>query len=908
MACLNWLRADDADASGANYTEGKLMRSMLFMIPLFGMVAGCYVVPPEGKVPAPDESTPSMRPVPLPDEWASQEAPAIEPDPLAPQISAISEITMPGETLAITGADLKGATLRIWAGDDLVEVEPLIALDDRMTAVVPESFPVSTMLVWPVRDGRHGTPVRVNGATAWWRWPERIPAQQNDVHLYVMGKNLHVGEGQPRVYLEGGEVSEWLVPLEVNPYQLRVVLPPLAAGDYTLRAHNGRGGVYGLSEPLPFTVFPEKERSGGGEVDVTTFGAVPDNGQDDHAAITAAIEAVAGQGGGTVYFPEGTYTLHAPLEIAADHIQLRGAGMGDYTAGAESPHGRFTLLTYADPDKIPPMLIRVNGRHVTIEDMTLVNGHDGRDQHVIGVYQPDATLRALRIIMFDRRDWGYAEPGPPLNRSATRRPPPYARGRIDTGALMIDTEGRADVRFTDSEVHAAGPGLQIGRFSGWHTSVSQPAAESVWVERVAFRGYYAGEPSGESDSAASGRATGVVIYSGRRVAVQHCSFAGADRSRARTMGRTVLVFNTSSHQLYFAHNDSRDVGPHPSAIGMNENQGEQYLIHYRYPHGGLFDVTSADHRKVNITTANIKSFEEQPPDAALIQALRGRNWDLSRPHFHFDPRGGQVLKEVGTHRSWILFVAAGRGVGQFREITRAEPVQDGYQFTLARPWRVPPDAGSRVVLMPAYRHVVLYKNFVDTGTLIETHKTHGVCFWFDAFDNVVDGNTFRNLTSGIVFNSRFRAPTGWNTTRNNLIEHVAGYPGDTSETAAGYVDHFRVTIQWPAAEDRVWYQVGNVARGNTIRHAEVGAYLHTRYTGLVGARKPPVEPHPDGGVVLSVIERNTFEEVEQGIVLSSPVNTAVIRQNHISLSAGAAYPSVRKQDDAATIIHSVVED
>jgi hypothetical protein len=414
------------------------------------------------------------------------------------------------------------------------------------------------------------------------------------------------------------------------------------------------------------------------------------------------------------------------------------------------------------------------------------------------------------------------------------------------------------------------------------------------VRNVDFRGHYAGEPDGTSNPGASGRATGVVVYTGREIGVENSTFRGVDRQNRRIMGRTVLVFNSSSRDLYFAGNESINTGPHPSAIGMSDNQGEQYLIHYRYPYGGIFDVLSSELKQLTVNTANIEPFP-----ATRDRSMR---WDMRMPHFHFNSQGSRVLDEVREDGNWILFVSAGKGAGQFREIKDFERKSGSVTFSLSEPWRVIPDVSSRVNLMPAYRRVVIYDNFVDTGELIETHKTHGVTFWFDSFNNVVEGNTFRNLTSGIIFNSRFRGPTGWNTTRDNVVENIFGYPGDTSEKAAGYVDHTRLVVQWPEARDRVWYQVGNVARNNTIRNAEVGAYLHTRYTGLVRQKPEPVA-HPDGGIVLSVLEYNTLENVIEGIVLSAPVNAAVVRGNQIN-SQQLSVPPIHSQDPLELLIDS----
>jgi hypothetical protein len=829
------------------------------------------------------------------------------PAPEAPALSALSEITLPGETLAITGHNLANASLRIWAEGMVTEVTPLSALSDRMTALVPADLPHSTMLVWPVRGDLVGTPLRVNAAAAWWAWPERVIASAPAQRLKLMGKNLTLENATPRLYLQSSSFSGFLDITETGPYQLEALIPSLPPGPFRIWAHNGTGGVHGWSEPLLLEAVDERPHHDRFRVDVTTHGAIPDDGKDDHAALSAAIAEVARRGGGTVYLPPGTYTLSRPLEISSDHIRLLGAGLGTYTPGAETAEGVHTRLAYAGPEQIPDALLVLRGRHLAVENMMIVSGHDGQGRSALVVRRPDVLLRQLRVVFLDRRDWGYPQAGPPSAPGLPRRSPPYARGMVDTGAITIDTEGRANILVIDCEVHAAGPGIQIGRFSGWDTSVSQPPSQSVWIERTTFRGYYAGEPDGRTNSGSSGRATGLVIYSGQRIAMRNSDLGSAARQNARVMGRTVLAFNSSIRDLYFAQNRSVNIGPHPSALGMDVNQGEQYLIHYRYPHGGLFNLTAATADSATISLTGIEPFTPENNPTTPQQARRGRNWDRSRPHFHVDTRGGQVLDEVSDGQgNWLLFVASGKGVGQFREIDTVHPAPGGHRFTLTAPWQVAPDTTSRVVLMPAYRRVVIYDNFVDTGEHVLTHKTHGVCLWFDNFENIVDGNTFRNLTSGVVVNSRYRAATGWNTVRNNLIENIAGHTGDTSEKPAGLVDHFRLTLRWPNPEDRVWYQVGNVTRGNTVRDATVGAYLHTRYTGYVGSRKPETVEHPEGGIVLSIVENNRFENVAEGVVLSSPVNTSVIRANTIGLSTPGG-ELVRNQDSAADVIHTVIE-
>ncbi len=68
--------------------------------------------------------------------------------------------------------------------------------------------------------------------------------------------------------------------------------------------------------------------------DVTLYGAVPDDGRPDRAAIQAAIDAAEKAGGGVVLFPAGRFDLadqdplFEVLHVKASNIVMRGAGAG----------------------------------------------------------------------------------------------------------------------------------------------------------------------------------------------------------------------------------------------------------------------------------------------------------------------------------------------------------------------------------------------------------------------------------------------------------------------------------------------------------------------------------------------------------------------------------------------------
>ena len=68
--------------------------------------------------------------------------------------------------------------------------------------------------------------------------------------------------------------------------------------------------------------------------DVTLYGAIPDDGRPDRAAIQAAIDAAERAGGGVVLFPAGRFhladqdPLFEVLHVKTSNVVLRGAGAG----------------------------------------------------------------------------------------------------------------------------------------------------------------------------------------------------------------------------------------------------------------------------------------------------------------------------------------------------------------------------------------------------------------------------------------------------------------------------------------------------------------------------------------------------------------------------------------------------
>lgn len=812
------------------------------------------------------------------------------PSANAPAISAISEVTFPNETLVITGDKLDGAQLRVWSEGRLEQLAPLRAAANRMEAVVPKDWPLSTMLLWPVRGDEAGLPIRVNGATLWWAWPARLTQQQTAAPsgARLMGKNLKLASAEPRAYLRGPNTATWLTVTSAHAYQLAVQLPAgLAPGAYQLFAHNGTAGAYGWSGPARLEVVPTPAQAKPASFDVDRFGAKPDDGQDDAAAIQQAVDTAVKAGGAAVRFSPGTYHLARTIvlpDAPGTGIQLVGAGMGACDTKTQTVTGSGTRLQYLAAGPSPKCLVQVGNRASSLRDLALVGAHEGmlraihqRDpprQVVVSVTAHDVTIERVLMVMLDLRP-----KLPPAERKDLQ---------IYDPALHLIAPGTANIVVRACEFHSAGAGIEIGSIQRGHgdDGFPEPSTDYVCIEKCVFRGYSPGfykEPTHPASYSCMGIFNeGVQVPNSKYSIVQGCDFAGADRRGGKMMGRSICVYNTSIRDLYLADNASRDVGMVCPREDLAVNQGEQILFHFMYPHGGYFDALDAG------------------PAAVAVNPADPRNaGKLTSPHMSFDRVGSRVLEEVGTNDHWIVFVSAGKGVGQHRVVVGTDRARERVVLKLDRPWRVVPDRTSRVTLTTANRQNIIFRNTIDAGFIDPRSKSSGVLFWFNAFDNVVAGCTLRNLGYGVGFNAGFRNPCCWNLVRDNVMEKMGGMAVESVEPAF-YFDSSRTAggpagpLYQPGSDVAGWYSVGNVARSNRGQDSPAAVFVHA-LTSDEGSRLLPVQE--EAGVLMPVVENNRFTGVKRGIVVNRGAVWPVIRGNVVETLDPAA-PAVFDQSQA----------
>jgi Right handed beta helix region len=104
-------------------------------------------------------------------------------------------------------------------------------------------------------------------------------------------------------------VNDLIAQLQNLPKWVSVAIE-LPANSLPARSQRHRGAVR-LQQPAAETlpILPTRPKIAKLSWSVNRFGAVPNDGIDDTAAIQTAIDTIAGQGGGSIMFPPGTYNV-----------------------------------------------------------------------------------------------------------------------------------------------------------------------------------------------------------------------------------------------------------------------------------------------------------------------------------------------------------------------------------------------------------------------------------------------------------------------------------------------------------------------------------------------------------------------------------------------------------------------
>jgi hypothetical protein len=136
-------------------------------------------------------------------------------------------------------------------------------------------------------------------------------------------------------------------------------------------------------------------RTGAATVDVTQFGAVPNDQTDDAHGIQRAInESTAGD---TIFFPPGTYLLSSGLVFRSDRkyvgkdAVLKRNDLGDFTAHTENDHGANIVidgLTFDTAGFAFTGSGKIKARNIRIENCSFTNITQKKYPYDTAIYIP----------------------------------------------------------------------------------------------------------------------------------------------------------------------------------------------------------------------------------------------------------------------------------------------------------------------------------------------------------------------------------------------------------------------------------------------------------------------------------------------------------------------------------------
>ena len=818
-------------------------------------------------------------------------------DENAPVISAITDLTYPNETLGITGDNLTGASLLIWSEGEIAQVKPLRSDNSKMQAVVPANMPKSMMIVWPKNQNGIGNPVKVNAPIVWWTNCKQLFSNVAEQEIRFFGKSLCIEGKAPIVVMELPDGScKQLEVVDANPYQIKAkVNAELENGTYcNFYVHNATGGNYGWSNPFVAEVIENKVLSQEElpVISVDDFGAVADDALDDIIAIEKAIAAAAELGGAVIKFGAGEYNISRSIRIPDSFpkgLYFKGVGMGEYDFGCslkstEYEHrglsGKYTSIRFLDPENVPENVLRILGENVYISDMTLF-GTDGHSEGytmangcTVAIKANNVTLKKLRIIKVDLRDF-----------TTTEEARLMCSNNVDVAVSC------KNISILDCEFHTKASAIWMNHYEyeGNLQHVlfrDKRRVENVRIENCDFYGYTSPytHPSGRRPMADEGEVSrGITATNCDGVVVENCRFQGFDQGNACVLTRCMYLPITDKH-LYIANNTARNVGSVPST-GYDGNTGEQILFHGCMDLGGVYDVIKSEGLCLTVRTDNIRLTDE--------------NGRYIRPDTTITNAGSRIKDGLKEGTRGMAYICAGKGAGQLRQINSYEIKEKKNIFIIDKPWTVEPDETSIVVETAPFRENIVYKNVImkDKPTMAQGVKSGGVLMFFDAFNNVIAENEFKNLAFGVSLNTAFKAPLSWNTIRDNKFIGIqeaykdAAQGGDSTRNATclceSVVSNAGETNGWDTYN--VWYTVGDVFRNNECIDCDTALEIATNRWHCIRNKGIGDYFGEEKGNALTIIENNSFKDVADGILVGNPAYWSLIRNNTYSFKHKDGY-------------------
>lgn len=316
----------------------------------------------------------------------------------APVVYWSAEPVLPGQTAMLQGSG--------WADGDVVAIQQSRTTDFQIVPPADVAInPRSVCFVVPptLKPGvckctvtsRDGTLIwLLNMPQIWWSQADSGQSGTPGGWLRLFGRCLAFEGVSPSVELRSGSDRFPLEIVEALSWTLTARLSkPLPHGDYEVWAHNGTGGDSGWSRGPKVIVNQTPPPWKPDAVDLTQYGAVPDDQADDTAALALALDACKRNGGGIIRLSRGRFRLAGSFEIPA-RVLLKGAGM------------EHTHLVWADTDAPPAAFLTNSTGRFGIEDLSIYAHNYERGLSVgtmptaggsAAAYPSDVRLRRVRF-------------------------------------------------------------------------------------------------------------------------------------------------------------------------------------------------------------------------------------------------------------------------------------------------------------------------------------------------------------------------------------------------------------------------------------------------------------------------------------------------------------------------------
>lgn len=244
-----------------------------------------------------------------------------------PQIGEWTKTAGSNQSIVLTGYNLTDAAFYVFSKDGLKQASTQYLDNEKAIVTISKNQGSwSQFLIWPKNKHGYGKAVAVNKTEVWWVGPDKINAGSK---TSVFGRNLANKNGTAisYAYLQSkrDRSIKRLAVSQVNPYKIDFLIPAgLQSGDYYIWVHNGHGGKYGWSKPLPIKIGNQAVWSS----NKSSFFYARDTINNELQGLIDKASTYAFQNNtyATVLLPAGTFIVRGSIRHKS-RVRLLGAGI-----------------------------------------------------------------------------------------------------------------------------------------------------------------------------------------------------------------------------------------------------------------------------------------------------------------------------------------------------------------------------------------------------------------------------------------------------------------------------------------------------------------------------------------------------------------------------------------------------